>query len=317
MKVQKGKYGHIHLLASLTTGLRRYRDEFAVAVVDEVLEEIRLGLELNDCGMQQRHIAHMRFLGRLYNYEHVDSSVIFDTLYLILIYAHGTSEDGLLDVLVYFITSVWRTWLFQPSRCSGSTHPPEDCFRIRMVITLLETCGHYFDRGSSKRKLDRFLIHFQRSILSKGVLPLDVEFDLQDLFADLRPYMTRYSSTEEVNSALIELEEHECNVSTEMAHSDKHSVAEKLSGRTTTNSISSIGQSGVSGTEENGGVHEDSDSDSRSDTIDSEGHDEEAENEDDDVDEGGGPASDEDDEVHFRQQLAEVDPEEVANFGLA
>ncbi|KAK3232328.1 hypothetical protein Dsin_004209 [Dipteronia sinensis] len=102
-----------------------------------------------------------------------------------------------------------------------------------------------------------------------------------------------------------------------MAHSDKLSVAEKLSGRTTTNSISSSGQSGVSGTEENGGVHEDSDSDSRSDTIDSEGHDEEAENEDDDVDEGGGPASDEDDEVHFRQQLAEVDPEEVANFGLA
>lgn len=48
-----------------------------------------------------------------------------------------------------------------------------------MVITLLETCGHYFDRGSSKRKLDRFLIHFQRYILSKGGLPLDIEFDLQ------------------------------------------------------------------------------------------------------------------------------------------
>lgn len=48
-----------------------------------------------------------------------------------------------------------------------------------MVITLLDTCGHYFDRGSSKRKLDRFLVHFQRYILSKGALPLDVEFDLQ------------------------------------------------------------------------------------------------------------------------------------------
>lgn len=57
--------------------------------------------------------------------------------------------------------------------------PPEDCFRIRMVITLLETCGHYFGRGSSKRKLDRFLINFQRYIISKGVLPLDIEFDLQ------------------------------------------------------------------------------------------------------------------------------------------
>lgn len=53
-----------------------------------------------------------------------------------------------------------------------------------MVITLLETCGHYFDRGSSKRKLDRFLIHFQRYILSKGALPLDIEFDLQVSCAD-------------------------------------------------------------------------------------------------------------------------------------
>lgn len=36
MKVHKGKYGQIHLIASLTTGLSRYHDEFAVAVVDEV-----------------------------------------------------------------------------------------------------------------------------------------------------------------------------------------------------------------------------------------------------------------------------------------
>ncbi|KAJ0103224.1 hypothetical protein Patl1_06191 [Pistacia atlantica] len=143
MKVHKGKYGQIHLIASLTAGLSRHHDEFAVAVVDEVLEEIRLGLELNEYGMQQRRIAHMRFLGELYNYEHVDSSVVFDTLYLVLVFGHGTPEQDVLD-------------------------PPEDCFRIRMVITLLETCGHYFDRGSSKRKLDRFLIHFQRYILSKG-----------------------------------------------------------------------------------------------------------------------------------------------------
>jgi regulator of nonsense transcripts 2 len=56
------------------------------------LEEIRLGLELNDYGMQQRRIAHMRFLGELYNYEHVDSSVIFETLYWILMFGHDTPE---------------------------------------------------------------------------------------------------------------------------------------------------------------------------------------------------------------------------------
>lgn len=36
MKVHRGKYGQIHLIASLTAGLSRYHDDFAVAVVDEV-----------------------------------------------------------------------------------------------------------------------------------------------------------------------------------------------------------------------------------------------------------------------------------------
>lgn len=60
--------------------------------------------------------------------------------------------------------------------------PPEDCFRIRLIITLLQTCGHYFTRGSSKRKLDKFLLHFQRYIIMKGPLPLDIEFDIQVSF---------------------------------------------------------------------------------------------------------------------------------------
>lgn len=51
-----------------------------------------MGLELNEYGMQQQRIAYMRFLGELYNYELVDSSLIFDTLYLILNFGHGTTE---------------------------------------------------------------------------------------------------------------------------------------------------------------------------------------------------------------------------------
>ncbi|KAJ6357849.1 hypothetical protein OIU78_005647 [Salix suchowensis] len=302
MKVHKGKYGQIHLIASLTASLSRYHDEFAVSVVDEVLEEIRLGLELNDYGMQQRRIAHMRFLGELYNYEHVDSSVIFETLNLILVFGHDTPEQDVLD-------------------------PPEDCFRIRMIIILLETCGRYFDRGSSKRKLDRFLIHFQRYILSKGALPLDVEFDLQDLFVELRPNMIRYTSIEEVNAALIEHEENECTVSTDKASSEKHSDIDKQLSGTTSSIISANGQRTTNVNDENG-LHEGiggSDTDSGSGTIDQDGHDEEEldeENHDnrcdteDEDDDGVGLASDEDDEVHVRQMFAEADPHEVASFEL-
>ncbi|KAF8021916.1 hypothetical protein BT93_G2146 [Corymbia citriodora subsp. variegata] len=267
----------------------------------QVLEEIRLGLELNDYGMQQRRVAHMRFLGELYNYEHVDSSVIFETLYMILVFGHGTAEQDVLD-------------------------PPEDCFRIRLVITLLQTCGHYFDRGSSKRKLDRFLMHFQRYILGKGALPLDVEFDVQDLFADLRPNMTRYSSIEEVNAALLELEEHERTAFSEKVSSEKHSDVEKTTGKSR-HAISANGRNIDNGGEENGEVHEDiadSDTDSGSGSIDA-GRDEEeldddnpddgcdSEDDEDEDDDARGSASDED-EVHVRQKIPEVDPLEEADF---
>lgn len=300
MKVHKGKYGQIHLVASLAAGLSRYHDEFAVAIVDEVLEEIRIGLELNDYGMQQRRVANMRFLGELYNYKHADSSVIFETLYLIIVFGHGTPEQDVLD-------------------------PPEDFFRIRLIITLLETCGHYFDHGSSKKKLDRFLMHFQRYILSKGALPLDVEFDLQDLFADLRPSMVRYTSVDEVNAALVELEEHDRIVSTDKASSEKHSHTDKPLSRSTSTMMVSNGQNNDNDIEENGvqdNVNE-GEHDSGSDVIDAEGHDDEeldeenhddgGETEDDDEDEDG-PASDDEDEVHVRQKVTEVDPLEEADF---
>ncbi|XP_073116854.1 regulator of nonsense transcripts UPF2 isoform X2 [Elaeis guineensis] len=305
LKVHRGKYSQVNLIALLTAGLNHYHDDFAVAVVDEVLEEIRLGLELNDYGMQQRRLAHLRFLGELYNYEHIDSSVIFETLYLIIIFGHGTPEQDALD-------------------------PREDCFRIRMIITLLQTCGHYFDRGSSKRKLDRFLMYFQRYVLSKGPIPLDIEFDIQDMFAELRPNMTRYSSIEEVNAALIELEEHECMASIETASSEKHSDSEsqKTPSQTAT-TITANGSILANGMEENGRSHEDPpDSESYSDSgsIDQEGHEDEeellyedksddrSEGDGDDEDDGGPIGSDEEDSVQVRQEVVEVDPKEEEDF---
>ncbi|KAH7661825.1 regulator of nonsense transcripts 2 protein [Dioscorea alata] len=303
MKVHKGKYSQVHLIAVLTAGLSRYHDEFAVAVVDEVLEEIRLGLELNDYAMQQRRIAHMRFLGELYNYELVDSSVIFETLYLILVFGHGTTEQDALD-------------------------PPEDCFRIRMIITLLQTCGHYFDRGSSKRKLERFLIYFQRYVLSKGPLPLDIEFDIQDMFAELRPNMIRYSSIEEANAALIELEEHDRTNFSEKAGNDKHSDGESQKTLPQTNAASANGKGAVNGVEENGrGYEEAADSESYSDSgsIDHDGHDDDdellyedksedgSEGDGDDEDDGG-IGSDEEESIQVRQKVVEVDPKEEQDF---
>jgi len=145
--------------------------------------------------------------------------------------------------------------------------------------------------------------------------------------------MTRYSSIEEVNAALVELEEHERTSSTDKISGDKHSDTEsqKSSSQTTTRSIAvtANGRSATNGgVEENGRGHDEAvDSESYSDTgsIDPEGHDDEEEllsedksndgsDGDDEDDSGAAGVSDEEDNVQLRQKAVEVDPREEEDF---
>ena len=47
------------------------------------------------------------------------------------------------------------------------------------MCTLLDTCGSFFCKGKAGRRLDRFLAYFQRYLLAKPPLPLDIDFDVQ------------------------------------------------------------------------------------------------------------------------------------------
>ena len=69
MKVYRGRYGHIPVVASLAAALVRSRDSIGVRLVDAVLEDVRLGLEANPLWMHQRRVAGARLLGELYNYR--------------------------------------------------------------------------------------------------------------------------------------------------------------------------------------------------------------------------------------------------------
>ncbi|KAL2419267.1 Regulator of nonsense transcripts 2 [Exophiala dermatitidis] len=166
-KPGKVKYSNIHLLAVLLQGLFRYHQDFAIGVIDNVLEQITLGLEQNDFKFNQRRIAEVKYLGELYNYKMIDSTVIFDTLYRIVTFGHegGTPQPD----------------NFTPF------DPPDDFFRIRLVCTILDTCGVCFDRGSSRKKLDFFLTFFQYYILLKDPLPMEIDFLVQDTFSLVRP----------------------------------------------------------------------------------------------------------------------------------
>lgn len=183
-KPGKVKYSNIHLLAVLLGSLYRYHQDFVIMVIDNVLEQINLGLEQNDFQFNQRRIAEVKYLGELYNYKMVDSPVIFDTLYRIVTFGHpgGTPKRDVLNILDL----------------------PDDFFRIRLVCNLLDTCGVCFDRGAAKKKLDFFLTFFQFYTHTKEVLPMDIDFIIQDTYALTRPQWKLAASFEEAGRAFAE-----------------------------------------------------------------------------------------------------------------
>ncbi|KAK3708037.1 mRNA decay protein [Vermiconidia calcicola] len=166
IKPGKIKYANIHLLAIILGALYRFHFDFTVTILDELLERITVGLETNDFKYNQRRIAEVKYLGELYIYRLVDSTLIFDTLYKLLNYGHeGYAQPGRICAIDL----------------------PDDYFRIRLVSALLETCGIYFEKGAVKKKLDFFLAFFQYYFNVKDPLPMDIEFVIQDSYNALRP----------------------------------------------------------------------------------------------------------------------------------
>lgn len=87
-KPYKLRYGNIALLAMLTYDLQRYHPEFSIAVVDQVMEDIRRGLEQNVYSANQRRVAALKFLGELYIYRLISSGLIFDTFWALVTFGH-------------------------------------------------------------------------------------------------------------------------------------------------------------------------------------------------------------------------------------
>ncbi|XP_064632125.1 regulator of nonsense transcripts 2-like [Lineus longissimus] len=187
------RYHNIHCLANLLAGLAPYHEDVAINVVDGVLEDIRSGMEINIPKFNQRRVSTITFLGELYNYRMVESSVIFKILYSLITFGVSFDDSG---------TSVFD--------------PPDHLFRIRLVCVLLDTCGQYFDRGSSKKKLDYFLIYFQRYFWSKKKhefwqdserrFPIDVDNMFRDSLETVRPKIKIADSYEEACKGAEELD---------------------------------------------------------------------------------------------------------------
>ncbi|GJQ68791.1 putative RNA binding protein [Trypoxylus dichotomus] len=176
------KYFNIRCLANLLAGLVAYQEEVGTRVVDGVLEDIRLGMEVNLPKFNQRRVAQIKYLGELYNYRIVESADIFKVLYSLITFGVTMDHNN-------------------PSNLD----PPNHLFRIRLACVLLDTCGMYFSSGSSKRKLDYYLTFLQAYYWFKrstwgDAFPPPLEHLYKDTLSNLRPKLKLCQSYEEAQA---------------------------------------------------------------------------------------------------------------------
>lgn len=217
-------YENLSCVASLLSGLAKYRDAFVIDVIDSLLENIQVTLERNDFREMPLRVRQVKLVGELYNYRLVDSVLVFDCLYQFIgfggptshragqfITAHKLVEKGLV-MRKGGLGSITEEAEDNedggqlPEILADPQHPleaPWDFFRIKLVCVLLETCGHYFDRGASKQKLDRFLTFFIRYVHSKGELPQRFMNMVYDTLERLRPKLTYPELKADANEAVM------------------------------------------------------------------------------------------------------------------
>ncbi|KAB7493972.1 Regulator of nonsense transcripts 2 [Armadillidium nasatum] len=186
--VWNAKFYNIRCIANLLAGLIAHYDWVGTAVVDGTLEDIRFGMETNEPKFNQRRVAAIKYLGELYNYRVIESSVIFKILYSLITF--GVSWDP-----------------GNPSTYDA----PDHHMRLRLVCTLLDTCGQFFSSGASKRRLDCYLTYFQhyfwfkKSVYSEEEFPWQVDHLVQDTIVGVRPKITMFKSLEESQNAVTAL----------------------------------------------------------------------------------------------------------------
>jgi len=187
------KYYNIRYFAALLSSLNKKHAWISMAVVDGVVEDIQLMMEINEIQFNQRRVPMIRYFGELFNYRLTDSSLIFKILYSLISYGvNYHSPDQTLSQIP-----------------ASHVDPPENLFRIKLVCDLLDISGPYLNSSQDRKKLDCYLLFFQRYYWCKrhifmlhpycmvkygGQFPVSTEYLYHDTILNLRSSFTFASS---------------------------------------------------------------------------------------------------------------------------
>jgi regulator of nonsense transcripts 2 len=225
LRLARQKYNSIGAIADLFSGIKRFKPNLVIQLIDALYEEVYRGLDSPYKRDYQRMIGYVRLIGELYNYEVLSSTTIFELLYLCLLYGHSQKADNVASgEHLSYTSTVYAQMISQNSELAASStatadvmkldkfidrlrmlnydpsrldprqsssceiDSPNDLFRAQLVVELINTCGEYYTKGQAKDKLNRFLAYFQRYLMCKQAVPLHIEFMILDMFDGLEAH---------------------------------------------------------------------------------------------------------------------------------
>jgi regulator of nonsense transcripts 2 len=81
----------------------------------------------------------------------------------------------------------------------------EDTFRVSLICTLLDTVSVHLKKKKFKNVIDKYLVYFQKYILGKSYLPMNVEFHVLDVLDSLSPDLKKFKTLKEAQEAWIKV----------------------------------------------------------------------------------------------------------------
>ncbi|PVV05071.1 hypothetical protein BB560_000408 [Smittium megazygosporum] len=170
-KPYKVNFDNLPIMAILVELLSRIYPWFGIIVVDLAVEKVKIELENNKFEHNRRRVAIIRYIGELYLSTILDSTEIFDILYLLLNIKKNTSLSTQLPEDIF-----WNDPNHAPEN-------PDDFFITHLVCDLLTICGPSMISDFDKANVKIFLEFFELYLLTK-VRPFSFEtrFTIEEAF---------------------------------------------------------------------------------------------------------------------------------------
>lgn len=132
------KFYNIAVLAQLLSSIFHAHSKIVLMVLDTILEDIRLGMQMNSIEYNQRRISSIKYLAECFNFNLVDSTLLFSVMYSLITYGINYSDIN-----------------------QSSLDSPFNLMRLRLVAQILNTCGSFLISSPAKKKLEYYLYFFQ------------------------------------------------------------------------------------------------------------------------------------------------------------